>query len=108
MRLVWDVAMRGVHWDGGGVDELLRRCNSYLFKGEIRTNLNEYANWIRQNNENMAIEFLINFKDELDYLTKCKLLRVILNSGNKEVIDSVIDDGLLSESNVKKYINKRK
>lgn len=56
----------------------------------------------------MAIEFLINFKDELDYLTKCKLLRVILNSGNKEVIDSVIDDGLLSESNVKKYINKRK
>ena len=72
-------------------------------------NVNEFASEIiMKNNENMAIEFLINFKDELDYLTKCKLLRVILNSGNKEVIDSVIDDGLLSESNVKKYINKRK
>ncbi len=72
-------------------------------------NVNEFASEIIiENNENMAIEFLINFKDELDYLTKCKLLRVILNSGNKEVIDSVIDDGLLSESNVKKYIYKRK
>lgn len=72
-------------------------------------NVNEFASEIiMKNNENMAIEFLINFKDELDYLTKFKLLRVILNSGNKEVIDSVIDDGLLSESNVKKYINKRK
>lgn len=72
-------------------------------------NVNEFASEIiMKNNENMAIEFLINFKDELDYLTKCKLLRVILNSGNKEVIESVIDDGLLSESNVKKYINKRK
>ena len=72
-------------------------------------NVNAFASEIiMKNNENMAIEFLINFKDELDFLTKCKLLRVILNSGNKEVIDSVIDDGLLSESNVKKYINKRK
>lgn len=72
-------------------------------------NVNEFASEIiMKNNENMAIEFLINFKDELDYLTKCKLLRVILNSGNKEVIDLVVDDGLLSESNVKKYINKRK
>lgn len=72
-------------------------------------NVNEFASEIiMKNNENMAIEFLINFKDELDYLTKFKLLRVILNSGNKEVIDSVIADGLLSESNVKKYINKRK
>ena len=42
----------------GGVDELLRRCNSYLFKGEIRTNLDEYANWIRENNEHMAKEAL--------------------------------------------------
>lgn len=72
-------------------------------------NVNEFASEIiMKNNENMAIEFLISYKDELDFLTKCKLLRVILNSGNKEVIDLVIDDGLLSESNVKKYINKRK
>ena len=72
-------------------------------------NVNEFASEIIiENNENMAIEFLINFKDELDFLTKSKLLRVILNSGNKEVIESIVEDGLLSESNVKKYINKRK
>ena len=42
----------------GGVDELLKICNSYLFKGEVRTNLDEYANWIRENNENMAKDAL--------------------------------------------------
>ena len=42
----------------GGVDELLKICDSYLFKGEIRKNLNEYSNWIRTNNENMAKEAL--------------------------------------------------
>lgn len=63
---------------------------------------------LSKTDEHTALKCLIDFKGELDFLTKCKLLRVILNSGNKEVIDSVIDDGLLSESNVKKYINKRK
>ena len=42
----------------GGVDELLKRCNSYLFKGETKTNLDEYSNWIRENNEKMAKEAL--------------------------------------------------
>ena len=42
----------------GGVDELLARCNSYLFKGEIRTNLEDYSRWIRENNENMAKDAL--------------------------------------------------
>ena len=42
----------------GGVDELLKICNSYLLKGEIKTNLDDYANWIRENNENMAKEAL--------------------------------------------------
>lgn len=63
---------------------------------------------LSKNDENNALRCLIDFKVELDFLTKCKLLRVILNSGNKEVIDLVVEDGLLSESNVKKYINKRK
>lgn len=63
---------------------------------------------LSKTDEHTALKCLIDFKGELDFLTKCKLLRVILNSGNKEVIDSVIDDGLLTESNVKKYINKRK
>ena len=31
----------------GGVDELLKICNSYLFKGQIKTDLDEYANWIK-------------------------------------------------------------
>lgn len=38
----------------GGVDELLKICDSYLFKGEKRTNLEEYSSWIRENNEDMA------------------------------------------------------
>ena len=42
----------------GGVDELLRICNSYLFKGEVRYNLDDYARWIRTNNENMAVDAL--------------------------------------------------
>ena len=42
----------------GGVDELLRICNSYLFKGEVKTNLDEYAYWIRENNEHMAKDAL--------------------------------------------------
>ena len=42
----------------GGLDELLAICNSYLFKGEVKYNLNEYASWIRENNENMAKEAL--------------------------------------------------
>lgn len=72
-------------------------------------NVNEFASEIiMKNNENMAIEFLSSYKDELDFLTKCKLLRVILNSNNEEAIDSLVEYGLLSESNVKKYINKRK
>lgn len=72
-------------------------------------NVNEFASEIiMKNNENMAIEFLSSYKDELDYLTKCKLLRVILNSNNEDAIDLLVEYGLLSESNVKKYINKRK
>lgn len=42
----------------GGVDELLKRCNSYLEKGAIKQNLDEYANIIRKHNENMAKEAL--------------------------------------------------
>ena len=42
----------------GGLDELLQRCNSYMYKGEKRTNLSEYSEWIRKNNEEMAKEAL--------------------------------------------------
>ncbi len=42
----------------GGVDELIRNCNSYTVNGEIRHDLNNYAAWIRTNNEDMAKEAL--------------------------------------------------
>ena len=42
----------------GGVDELLKCCNSFLYKGEIRTTINNYAKWIRENNEKMAKDAL--------------------------------------------------
>ena len=42
----------------GGVDELLKRCNSYLENGEVKEDIEEYAKTIRQHNENMAKEAL--------------------------------------------------
>lgn len=42
----------------GGVDELLKRCHSYLFKGEIKQDLEKYAVTIREHNEGMAKEAL--------------------------------------------------
>ena len=42
----------------GGLDELLQRCDSYMYKGEKRTNLAEYSEFIRKNNEEMAKEAL--------------------------------------------------
>ena len=42
----------------GGVDELLRRCQSYLCNGEIKQDLENYAVVIREHNEAMAKEAL--------------------------------------------------
>ncbi len=42
----------------GGVDELLKKCNSYLLNGEIKQDLENYATTIRENNEIMAKEAL--------------------------------------------------
>ena len=42
----------------GGVDELLRKCKSYLLNGEIKQDLDNYANTIREHNEEMAKEAL--------------------------------------------------
>lgn len=42
----------------GGVDELLKRCNSYLLNGEIKQDIENYANLIKEHNENMAKEAL--------------------------------------------------
>ena len=54
----------------GGVDELLKCCNSFLYKGEVRTSINNYAKWIRENNEKMAkdaLRVLAFAYKELDY-----------------------------------------
>ena len=42
----------------GGVDELLKRCNNYLLNGEVKSDLEKYAEIIRQKNEEMAKEAL--------------------------------------------------
>ncbi len=42
----------------GGLDELLARCNSYLLRGEIKEDLNNYSKVVRQKNEEMAKEAL--------------------------------------------------
>lgn len=42
----------------GGIDELLRRCNSYLLNGKVYTKLDEYMPKIRKENETMAKDAL--------------------------------------------------
>ena len=42
----------------GGVDELLKKCGSYLLNGEIKQDIENYAVIIRENNEGMAKEAL--------------------------------------------------
>ena len=64
----------------GGVDELLRICNSYLFKGEVRYNLDDYARWIRTNNENMAqnaLRVLAFAYKEIDHMPSKEEMKTI-------------------------------
>ena len=42
----------------GGVDELLNRCTKYILNGEIKTDLADYKNQIKENNEKMAKDAL--------------------------------------------------
>ena len=42
----------------GGVDELLNRCTKYTLNGEIKTDLDDYKNQIKENNEKMAKDAL--------------------------------------------------
>ena len=42
----------------GGVDELLNRCTKYTLNGEIKTDLDDYKNKIKENNEKMAKDAL--------------------------------------------------
>ena len=58
MTTVNEINGKYIVYTKGGVDELLRRCNSYLINEEIKQDLDNYANIIRKNNENMAKEAL--------------------------------------------------
>jgi len=54
MTTVHEVNGKYLVYTKGGVDELLRRCNSYLLNGEIKVDLEEYKKQIAVNNEEMA------------------------------------------------------
>ena len=58
MTTVNEVNGKYIVYTKGGVDELLRRCNSYILNGEIKNNLQEYTDIIYKNNEEMATKAL--------------------------------------------------
>ncbi len=66
----------------GGVDELLRRCNSYVINGDIKTDLSVYKEEIFKNNEVMARDALrvlaMGYK-ELDHMPTKEEMKNIEN-----------------------------
>ena len=58
MTTVNEVNGKYIVYTKGGVDELLKNCNSYLENGEIKRDLDNYSKIIRQKNEEMAKEAL--------------------------------------------------
>ena len=58
MTTVNEVNGKYIVYTKGGVDELLARCNSYLLRGEIKQDLDNYSKIVRQKNEEMAKEAL--------------------------------------------------
>ena len=82
MTTVNEINGKYVIYTKGGVDELLKRCDSYLFKGEIKQDLESYINQIREHNENMAKEALrvlaCAYK-EIDHLPDKEEMKTIEN-----------------------------
>ena len=58
MTTVNEINGKYVVYTKGGVDELLKRCNSYLLKGQIKQDIENYAITVRKHNEDMAKEAL--------------------------------------------------
>ncbi len=58
MTTVNEVNGKYIVYTKGGVDELLKNCIAYLQNGEVKQNLNDYTQVIRNHNENMAKEAL--------------------------------------------------
>ena len=66
----------------GGVDELLKRCNSYIINGEIKNDIENYKKEIAKNNETMAKEALrvlaMAYK-EIDHIPNKEEMKIIEN-----------------------------
>ena len=58
MTTVHKIGDKYLVYTKGGVDELLKRCNSYILDGIIKQDLEEYKNIITLKNEEMAKEVL--------------------------------------------------
>ncbi len=54
MTTVHKVGDRYIVYTKGGVDELLKRCNSYIFEGNTKTDLDAFKVQISKQNEDMA------------------------------------------------------
>jgi len=71
MTTVHNVNGKYIVYTKGGVDELLKRCNSYLLNEQIKDNLQDYMVSIRTNNEKMAknaLRVLACAYKELDHM----------------------------------------
>ena len=55
MANIESIKQKILQLDAGSFQNL---CDSYLYKGSVRHNLSDYAEWIRTNNEHMANEAL--------------------------------------------------
>jgi len=58
MTTVDEVFGKYIVYTKGGVDELLSKCTTYLYNGEIKQDIEKYTKEIRKNNELMAKEAL--------------------------------------------------
>ncbi len=54
MTTVYEENGKYLVYTKGAVDELLKRCTSYIINGEVKNNLEEYKNIIDENNKEMA------------------------------------------------------
>ncbi len=58
MTTVNEVNGKYVVYTKGGVDELIKRCNTYLLNGKVNNDLANYIETIKKNNESMAKDAL--------------------------------------------------
>ena len=58
MTTVNEINGKYIVYTKGGVDELLKKCNSYLINGEVKKDIENYINIIKDNNEIMAKDAL--------------------------------------------------